>query len=126
MKSHHKQVHGASIKGITNTCDHCGDEFTHDPSAKRQYCSHSCANTVKALTDNPMENKESRKRLSETLSGRSREVTWGDAISEGLSGDDHHLKGVTGEDHPGSNPSVGVPRAKQITVEETGHVVKSS
>lgn len=121
VKIHHKKIHGESIAGYSTECKQCGDDF-HIPEASkhRDYCSDECRSVFFSesirgekhpnWTDpddvvcewcdesfTPQTGNPNRFCSSECNS------EW---QSEAFGGDDWHLTGATGPDHPKYNGHV--------------------
>jgi hypothetical protein len=95
MKVHHKRKHGESLalEPKTSVCDNCGEEFTHTPYRDRRFCSKSCSS--------PEEGSEWAESISDSMNPSE--------IADRMKGSDNPLFGVTGKDHPCSQPSGGSP-----------------
>ena len=109
MKMHHSLAHDKSIAGTTGVCAYCNEEFRNEKSLKdRKYCSKECMikkrktegmseqwkiNHQKAMDETDMTHTDEwRKQMSEMFTGRN--ITWGDKISETMSGREREdLKG---------------------------------
>lgn len=109
----------------------CEREGCQEETYKTKYCSNNCANKESwKHRENPAKRPEVREKLSEMRKGEKNPF-YGKShteealkkISESTSGENHHLYGVTGEDHPSYGIASGLKLQK---VEETGHRVRSN
>ena len=127
MKSHHKVVHGESLREKSK-CEKPGCE---NETLNPRYCSRQCANSDSWKNrDNPAKRKEVKNKISEKQRGEKNSFynkkhteEARKKISNSTSGESHHLYGVTGEDHPSHGIASGLKMQK---VEETGHTVRSN
>lgn len=109
----------------------CNRKGCSKETYKFGYCSRECANNETwKERDNPAKRDEVKEKLSRMRKG-SKNPFYGQKhtdealkkISESTSGENHHLYGVTGEDHPSYGVASGLKLQK---VEETGHRVRSN
>lgn len=112
---HHAKTHGESIAGEEFTCDQCGEPFRGQPSNEPRFCSEECSSEHKSERMNTPFGGE-RNGVNLTCEWCGDEYRRAAANAEGsrfcsrdcqseaqsveFSGEEWHLHGVTGEEHP--------------------------
>jgi hypothetical protein len=113
VKCHHTQVHGESlVERDTSTCDNCGEEFEIEPGNANKFCSRDCADEHRTPSGEDHHNYVEYETVECEWCGGEFEAKTGNPNrfcstecnsawqSEDFGGEDWHLTGKTGEDHP--------------------------
>jgi len=114
MKTHHAKIHNESLAGETRVCEWCGDGFKTSPGSDQKYCGKECGGKAggqkirgenhPAWVEYDQSECEYCGQLFEQQTGNPNRFCSRECQSKSqsveFSGDEWHLSGVTGKQHP--------------------------